>query len=1848
MNRFLIFVFSLTFFLAFTACEKKPANQKDNFSSPKSLFVDHISSHTGGIVSIGSDIRLKFTKNVSDSIKSLPVDNVISVKPSIKGKTVWEDNRTLVFTPNSNLTSNNQYEVTAKLKSIIPDIDADKENFKFTFKTLQQNYSYQIDGLKVYDENDLSKVKLEGTLETADITSLEKVKQVLKAEQDGNNLSINWEIGSKTNSYKFTVSNVVRGQDDSEVNLAFTGKSIGVEHNSDMDVEVLALDTFKVTSTKIVRGKQNYISVLFTDPLNIRQNLEGLVTLSSSNSKPRLVINLNELKVYPTKTMGASDVLKIFKGIENTAGYKLKEDHKVKLQFAQIKPSVKLLNDDKKAILPNSKGLVLPFEAVGLRAVDVTVIRVFENNMLQYLQSNSLGGSYQLKRVARPVVRKTIPLNTTGVNDLNSWNRYTLNLEEVLTAEQGALYQIEIGFRKSQSLYFCSEDQNITSLSTDDDDWEAEPESSYWDNAEYYYNPNYRWQDRDNPCSDSYYGRRRSVSKMLFASDLGIIAKRRDGGKMSVFVTNLINTVPTAGVEVEIYDYQQQLINRGTTDSEGKVVIELTNKPFVVVAKKDNQTGYLKVDDGSALSLSNFDISGTQVQKGLKGFIYGERGVWRPADPIHLGFMLEDMERTLPENHPVAMELYNPSNQLVYRKTSDASVDHLYRFDFETDEDAPTGNWRAVAKVGGANFSKTVKIETIKPNRLKIDLKFPKKTFTANDRNISGDLNVRWLSGAKANNLKAEYELLLRPMTTKFKNYPNVSFDDESKSFTSNREMVFEGRVDAEGNAKVNINLGKATKAPGALMVSLYGKVYEEGGEFSIGNSSIPFYPYKSFVGVKAPEGDRRGILLTDKDHQVRIVSVDADGNPVDRTNVKVELYKLDWKWWWDNSYDNISNYLSRSYKTPVSKGTVNTNNGEGTWRLRVNHPQWGRYYLKVEDPVSGHSAGQVVYIDWPGWAGKGKRGGLDGASMLDFGIEKEEYKVGDQIVLSIPSTKGNRILVSLETGSEQLQTFWVETEEGNTSISFEATPDMSPNIYAHLTMIQPHEQKKNDLPIRLYGVQSIKVVDSQTLLQPEIKMPSELRPEQNYTIEVSEKTGKPMAYTLAIVDEGLLDITNFKTPQPWDSFYSREALGIKTWDVYDDVMGAFTGKIDHLLAIGGDEELNPKDQNETNRFKPVVEFLGPFKLEAGDKKVHKIKMPQYIGSVKTMVIASGNGAYGSKHVTTPVKQPLMISATLPRVAGPGESMKLPVNVFALEDGIKDVQLSIETSGTLKPTASKSQTVTFSAAGDKVVYFDLKADELIGEGKVKVTANSGSLNASYDIALKVIPRNPSMTLVDDKVLASNESWSYDYLPLGMKGENAAFVELSTLPSLNIEQRLGYLIRYPHGCVEQTTSAVFAQLYLNKLLTLSKEDQAKVQTNVEAGISRLKTFQVSTGGFSYWPGNDYANNWGTNYAGHFLIEAKKAGYAVPESLISKWVSFQTNQAENWSSTSTDNNNDVIQAYRLYTLALADQAALGAMNRMKEESGLSHTAKWRLALAYAVAGYIDQAQLLIEGMDELTASTSEMNYSYTYGSAIRDKAMILETLTELGQQERAFEVLMKIAEKMADQNQWMSTQTTAYSFIAIAKYASQTELESDTNVRVAIGNNEKDFSGKDYVYQATVEKAEDKAKMEITNHGSAPVFARVIRSGIPLTGEETSSKKNLEMSITYEDLKGNEVNVARLPQGTNFKAIVSVKNPGLKGKYSDMSLTQIFPSGWEIINTRLDGSMEQSAADYMDIRDDRVMHYFDLNPNQSLEFEVLLNASYQGKYYLPAVESAAMYDNSIYATQAGEWVEIIAEK
>ncbi len=1819
-------------------------------------FATYINAFTTGVISAKSDIKIKFQQELNlpgvEINKPLDID-LLEFTPKIKGSVFLESKNVLSFRPEEPMKSDESYEVKLALHKLF-EVPKELKIFEFGYRIIKQSFHVTRLDFGPYNNKVLERNSLNGYITTADFMKPEDAGTLLKAIQGGKELPITWNHEGDEYKYPFTIDSIFRTIIESKVILEWNGSGIRIDVDGSDTLTIPALGDFKVMEIKVQQQPSQSLIIQFSDPLEEGQNLDGLVRMDKGGDC-KFEIENNTIKAYPVSRQSGLRMVYVEAGIKNVSGFKMKDPYNIEVSFEELKPEVKLIGQG--VIVPNSEGLIFPFEAVNLNAIDLKVTKIYENNITQFLQVNQLDGLYEISRVGKQIMKKKIPLNVNPGLDGGKWNAYSIDLTEIIGKDPGAIYQVEISFQKEYSVFKCSGDsESAGDMVSYGGDWEYDEMDSeeYYYDYYYYYPPGYEWEERDNPCHVSYYNGSRWIRRNVFASNLGIIAKGISDKTLKIAVTDIRSTEPLSGVKVEVYDYQQQKISETTTNSDGFADIKLEEKPFLLIAKKGNEKGYLRLDDGSSLSISMFDLTGNEVQKGIKGFIYGERGVWRPGDTLFLTFILEDKKDVLPAGHPVSFELVNPQGQIVTTMVKTKGLNGFYDFTTKTDPDAPTGIWTINVQVGGSKFRKNIRIETVKPNRLKINLDYGVSVISADNSNLQGNLKVKWLHGAVAKNLKANVTVTLSSIQTKFKNFEGYNFDDNSKSFWAEEQVIFDERVNAAGEAKVKADLGSFTQSPGMLKANFMVRAFEEGGEFSTDFFSIPYAPYKNFIGIKLPKsGNYRDMLVTDSTYAAKIVAVDENGKPVSVSGLEVSLYKLKWRWWWEVSGNNFGNYMGYKSEDLMQTRKVDVVGGQGVYNFKIDYPDWGRFMIRIIDPVGGHSVTQVFYADWPSWVSRDKRKQPEGAKILSFSADKETYQVGETATITIPTSGEGRALVSIETGSEILDAYWVlpEKNQKETRASFKITEQMCPNIYIHVTYIQPHAQTTNDLPIRLYGIVPVNVEDPGTILKPVISMNNELAPEKEFTITVSEEKNRPMTYTLAVVDEGLLDLTRFATPDPWSIFYAKEALGVKTWDLFDLILGAYGGKMEKLFAIGGDAGSIVKPNEKANRFKPVVMFLGPFELKGGTQ-THKLVMPRYIGSVRAMVIAGNEGAYGFTDKTVPVKNSLMILGTLPRVLGPGETVTLPVTVFAMDKKVKSVKVEIKSNSLLKVIGESARQIEFIDVGDEIINFNLGVAENIGIGKVSIVATSGNEKATYDIELDVRNPNPPVTSYLEKVLQPGETWSTDYLPVGMVGTNEGTLEVSNIPPIDFGRRLKELIRYPYGCSEQTTSSVFPQLYLQNVMEVDEKLQDYTSKNIKEGIRILGNMQLSNGGFRYWPDAVAANDWVTSYAGNFMIEAENKGYTLPAGFKDKWIKYQQNAARNWRQNANQYydyyyHHHLTQAYRLYTLALANAPDLSSMNRLRELPGLTPLAKWQLAGTYALAGQMEVAKQLITNLQTEVPGYSLMNNSY--GSDLRDMAIILETLVSMGEKEKAGPLVLAISKKISSES-WYSTQTTAFCLMSLAKFAGKEnlvgkELIFDFNI------DKKGSSTKRTqlpLSQQNIEiKGKEKGSVTVKNSGQSIIYAKIILTGLPVAGQETYAENKLRMKVSYKTLEGKEIQPDKIPHGTDFIAEVEISNPGIYGYYKDIALTQILPSGWEIINTRIadySSAHEISKPDYRDIRDDRVYSFFDLG-NIANRYTLVLNAAYLGKYYLPAVKCEAMYDNSINALVPGRWVEVV---
>ena len=1837
---------------------------------PSADYAPYVNAYTGGVISQNSTIRIELTHDQPMvDLNSELKNNPFSFSPSLKGKAYWVSNNTIEFVPEEGtLKPGTLYEGTFQLGDFI-EVDKKLKEFNFSFRVQERNFTLQLESLPI-TATQPDEINIKGEIRFSDVVKKEEVEKMLTASDGKKSYPVEVTATDNLTRYQFNIRQIPREADDYPLTITANGNPAGIDRKQSEEVLIPAKDCFRFMSAERIEQPENGIEIVFSAPLSTTQDLKGLIEIPEVSSSI-FQISENRVFIYFEANTQNKLTLNIHEGVKDSQGKALGTSHTISFSEVSLKPQVEMSTSA--AILPDSKNLIIPFRAVNLYAVDLSVIRIFENNVLMFMQTNSLASANELRRSGRLVYKKTLWLAKDASKDIHHWGDYSIDLAGLIHQEPGAIYRVILSFRQEYSAYPCggNENQNMKFADSNTSDGLtkvsgsvlSEEDEAIWNTPEayYYYNGGtmdwsvYRWTERDNPCHPSYYmNSDRIAACNVFASNLGMIVKRNSLNKLWIAVSNILDTKPIGKAQVTVYNFQLQPIGKGETNGDGFVEITPKGVPFIIVAESEKQKAYVRVVDGEEQSVSRFDVGGKDIQKGLKGFIYGERGVWRPGDTLHISFILEDREKRIPDKHPVALEIYNPRGQFYTKMISTQGMNGFYTFDVPTLATDPTGLWNAYIKVGGTTFHKGLRIETIKPNRLKINLALP-KTLQATDKDVYAPLTSTWLTGATASKLKAKIEMSLSKVNTQFKNYGQYIFNNPATNFTTIKTDVFDGTLDAEGKASVTLKVPTATEAPGMLNATFTTRVFEPGGDASIYTQTIPFSPFTSYIGINLnqPKGK---YIETDKDHVFDIVTVNTQGQLVNRTNLEYKIYRIGWSWWWENSGESFGTYINNSSITPVASGNLQTRGGKASFKFRVDYPSWGRYLVYVKDKESGHATGGTVYIDWPEWRGRSSKTDPSGIKMLAFSLNKDSYEIGETATAIIPAAAGGRALVSIENGSTVLRQEWIEVSNGgDTKYTFKITPEMTPNVYLHISLLQPHAQTVNDLPIRMYGVVPVFVTNSQTVLQPQIQMPEVLRPETNFNVTVSEKSGKPMTYTLAIVDDGLLDLTNFKTPDPWNDFYSREALGIRTWDMYDNVLGASSGSYSSLFSTGGDATLKPADA-KANRFKPVVKFIGPFYLGKGKSQTHTLKLPMYVGSVRAMVVAGQDGAYGNAEKTAFVRTPLMMLSTLPRVLSIQEEITVPVNIFAMENQVKNVTVSLQASGGgVQIVGANQQSLKFTQPGDQLVFFTLKTGSKTGKATIHLTANGGGQQTKETIEIDVRNPNPVVTLRNSQWIEAGQSKDLSYNLSSSSTNNQIKLEVSRIPSVDISRRFDFLYNYQHHCTEQLTSKALPLLFVAQFKTIDKTEAEKIKTNVQEAIRQIYGRQLPNGGFVYWPGNAVADEWISSYAGMFLTLAQEKGYAVHANVLNKWKRFQRAAAQNWRMPQEASGwqqwqSELQQAFRLYTLALAGVPEYGAMNRMKEQTGLSIQAKWRLAAAYALTGKMKPAEELVYNVETTVNPYSSMNQ--IYGSSDRDEAMILETLILMNRERDALQQA-KVVSKNLSQEDWFSTQSTAFALMAMGRLA---EKLSGTLDFVWSWNDKQQPAVKSAkaVFEKEIATTPKSGTVSVKNQGKGALSVDLITRTQLLNDTLPAISDNLRMDIRYANLNGTPLSVNDIIQGTDFMAITSISNISGTSDYTNLALTHIIPSGWEIYNERMVApETENAAADgsgqsvskysYQDIRDDRVLTYFNLRRGETKVFTVRLQATYAGNFILPAVQCEAMYDVNVQArSKAGRTI------
>ncbi|MBO7073720.1 MAG: hypothetical protein J6W12_02255 [Bacteroidales bacterium] len=1817
MRRHLNLIISMLLLVFLSGCCSQSDNRTgttivEQINPVSEALLPMIESYTSGVITEGEPIVVRFKNPETLKIKqdeALPA-KLFNFTPELKGKAVWLDENTVAFKYDK-IDNKKPYICTFKASKMLNV--AESETLEFSFGVRRQ--SFNVTGVfpicESAEEMDYQiYVTFGAPINTDDAAKIidEAVSKKYHVETKGIN----------DNTYLFTMRAIQRSDSDYDIPVALNGKAIGSDSKANLNLTVYAKDKFAPVLFDVEKAS-GQATLYFTQPLKQDQNLNGLITFSQNKLAAKYDIQGSKIILYFDKSSlyrsQLEDITMTVSGIRSASDEIMQENAEFKFSLNDYEPKVRWTNDG--VILPDIKETTVYFDAVCLNSVTLRIIRIYDDNILSFLQDNDLSSTYNVRKAGR--LEKKIRLQLDNPN-LTQWKTYPIVLSDYVKVEPGAMYQLSINFGPADYA-LASDDMKRASMDN------AKLEADYWDGEdvydykEYYYEGN--WGD---PNGFTYYNYVEQKTNIV-VSDLAVTAKMGRNDLIDVYVYHISDAKPASGAEVLAYNFQRQLIEEGTTDSKGHVQMQCANKPaFIIVSDCRGSKSVIKLNDGNALSYSRFDVDGEPVEKGIIGFAYSNRGVWRPGDEMQLNLMLAADEQ-LPENYPVVLEVTDASGRLYAKQVNTKPVNGIYCYAVPTNPSDETGMWTARFKVGTTTITKSLRVETVKPNRLEIKFELPEVVSLTNDERVT--LSSKWLNGLKANGLKAEVDVTVRQGMTQFSDFRNYCFDNDAKRFETTELNVFSGPLNSEGSANISFEPLKNLSSQQMMNATFTTKVFEQGGDFSIASFKTMLSPYARYVGVELPETTSKygSYYDTNKDWTFNIAVVNDNGKICNATvALDYALYKLDSYWWWSSEDDyTLQRYASGTYQRPVQNGTL-TCTGNTSLKFNIADKDWGCYLLVISDKRGGHTFAKVISFDW----GYGHSSSESGApALLSMKSSAESYNVGDKVVVTFPANDKAKALVTVEANDKVLQTYFLENlgEEGK--VEFSATADMIPNVYVYVALIQPHDAG-NSMPIRLYGVIPVKVEDKTLQLKPTITAPDNSNTKKTVEVKVGEANKQAMTYTLAVVDEGILGLTNFKTPNPYGYFNSKQALMVRTWDNYSSIIDAFSGEFGSVYAIGGDGVIN-QEITLDKRFKAYAITLGPFELKAGETNTHEFEVPQCSGALRFMVVAHGNGkAFGSAEKKMTVIDPVTLYASAPRVVSPDDELTLKVQVLAPNLKGKNLEVKFDNKN-LNAIGSLPTSVSIDNNGEGMIAIKAKVAEATGKAVLKVSVTGAGYTAvsstEMPIRLPYSERHSTIT----KEIEGGQTLSIPFDMAGIEGTQQGRITVSSLLPVDLFSRLDYLMSYPHGCLEQVTSKAFPQLYLNYFVMLDDNDKANLKNNIETAINDLRAYQKADNSLTNWIGGTYSDPWTEIYALHFLVEAQKQGYNVPQYFINGLKNYQANKAKQWRNNPDFPQGETIQAYRLFVLALANAPEMGAMNRFKELEMKYPLSKVLAAAAFAQVGKTTIAQQMMP----IVGENERMSDYYTsFGSTTRDLAFLTYAQMLCDSDEQVVKDNINTICGVLNSDRWLDTQTTAFALFTLGKYAEKQGVSSENLSAVIKANGEEytlntNMSSGAYSFVPKI----GANTVEIKNNGSQKIVVNLFTKSSVAEYATKESGYFINMNVTYLKKDGSSLDLNNLKVGTDIHVKVTVQNPS-EYRVTELALSYYLPSGWELVIDRDIDDCSNDIAKHIDYRDDRAYIYFDLMPKSKATFTLKANATYEGKYMIPAVRCEDMYNAAIY--------------
>lgn len=1762
-----------------------------------------------GVVKSQTTFRIEFSKQLApiDKQGKWLTDEFIKFEPAIPGQYKWLSSSVLIFAPDIALAPMQSYKAKITDK-VLFDTEYYPDFQVIEFKTPD----FELETLDIYWSNIAGKdyyLNIQAEIVFTYPVNPENLLKNLTIRLNNQEIE-NFNLLTKQPSTKVSLLiSEIKQMDKTQKVEFIINKELAtiignnkLKETSSITKELPPITELEITGVAAgFDGYMGWIEIKTTQPLD-ESKIQQFVFLEPVRDY-KFYTNENILHLDCDLTEDRAIKVIIKNGLTGLYGGKLKNDYEETVFLTDLEPSIYFADRTGKYLMLGGNHNI-EVNTVNVDEIEIEVAKIFKNNLALFLHSDQYYYDWDddfyynsyiyTSRYGKSIFRKNVNLNSSK----NWLEKYTLNLDSAIKFQSKGIYVI-----------------NITSA-------------------------NDLWI---------------SSSKILAISDIALIAKRTED-ELYVFANSIKDAEPLSNVEVNLISRNNQILATGKTDRTGLAYFtDLKDKLqdfelTLITAETDNDFNFLNLNE-TQIETSRFDISGlNELSPNYSAFIYSDRNLYRPGDKAYLSAIIRKTNFNIPEEFPVLTKIISPTGKALEEFKHILNEQGSFELVYNIPEFAQTGEYTFEIYtindkvIGTYKFS----VEEFVPDKIRVFLKQESTKYYTGDI-LSFDIESEFLFGSKAAGLRYEATLLFRVKPFTSEKYKDFDF---ASGLTANKyyeQVYFDGFLDYEGKSQVNFKIPEIWDEPGIIKAIAFVSVFDLTGR-SV-NRSIEFdiYSRNKFLGIKS----NGYYYSTNQPIKFNLLVLSDKNKPLNQQKINISLVRYEWRTVlrkrWDDRY-----FYSSEEKEIIewTKDIVINDIGEikftveksGRYQLRASLPEFDDYQ-KVEFYAYSFATSTLTSFN------------VNKEGKVEITPDKKSYKPGELAKILFTCPFSGKLLITIERNGVYDYKY-LNVINNSAELQLNIKDEYLPNVYISATLFKKHEPERTTPFFVGHGIASINVEKPTNKLPLKIISSKQIKPNSNLSVTIETLPERNIFLTLSAVDEGILQIKNFETPDPYKFMYSKRALKVYSYDIYKFLLPEI---ISQGASPGGGDEYDLMDEYRkkalnpipARRFQLLAYWSGIRKTGKDGKVTLQIPIPQFNGEIRLMAVAYQNEKFGSAENFVKVYDDLIIEPQIPRFLTIGDELVCPVTVINTTSKQINAKVEMKIDGALKLETEKSQNIKINPNSTAQATYKIRASKTPGNGKIIITCN-GQFTDTTEISIR--PASPYITESGSGSIKGNSEIEIKFGSDFLFGSEKTLV-LSRFPAIINAKLLKNLIGYPYGCVEQTISRLFPQLYYAELAKQISPEHFKANPPVyyiKEGIKKIESMQLYDGGIAFWEGGLQSNWWASCYAAHFLIESKKAGYNVSEKVLNRLLTYLNKLAKQKSETTYiyyengKRKTSIIPAkeifYSLYVQSLAGKSDISTMNYHRARlNSLSNDSKYLLAASFAHSGkwatfYDIIPSTYIPEKPERTSNGS-------FDSELRANALMLNVLIDNDPSNKQIPFIIKHISNLIKSA--YSTQEMAWAFLALGKAAKKASNEK-ISVEVLIdGKVITSSDGKDI--SLSNDKLNGK-KVQIRSKGNGEMYyfwsARGIKKGTQIKEEDSFVKIRRE----YIDYRTGQKLINTFYQGQ--LVLCNIKITGSSRSSENIAISDLIPAGFEIDNPRLTmlssmlgSKINQMNIDYFDIRDDRLIIFTNLQANTSKDYYYLLRVVNQGEYRLPPISAEAMYTPEIRSINGAGIIKIL---